>query len=192
MFTAVSPLSIQCCRWCAVQTPGGRSQPGKTHPPSRATKARRMPIGTVRIARPTSRGSDSPMTTGITLQPSGTLAGRCDLIECSAGDGEGKPTEVTLKLANKGNRHSGPAWCGEFSSGLTNSSAAPATRSGRGRTAAAAQAGSVPGVEDPIRVGRQVCHPPTGARHPHPSSVSRLRPRRPRPAGRTGHAERRC
>lgn len=42
---AVSPPSAQCRRWWASHSPGGRSQPGKLHPPSRATNARRMRNG---------------------------------------------------------------------------------------------------------------------------------------------------
>jgi hypothetical protein len=42
------------------------------------------------------------MTTGITLQPSGTLAGRRDLIECSAGDGEGETDRCHAQVGEQG------------------------------------------------------------------------------------------
>ena len=56
----VSPPSAQWWQWCAWHSAGGRSQPGKAHPRSRATSARRRDSGAVRIARPTTSGSDAP------------------------------------------------------------------------------------------------------------------------------------
>lgn len=65
-----------------IAQPRGSIATGKAHPRSRAMSARRMPIGTVRWARPTSRGSLSPRTTGISLQSQAIRRASVALISC--------------------------------------------------------------------------------------------------------------
>jgi hypothetical protein len=56
---------------------------GKEHPRSRATRTRRMLSGTVRWARPTSRGSPAPASTmGITLPSHAIRRAVAALISC--------------------------------------------------------------------------------------------------------------
>ena len=59
----VAPPSTQCRLWCASHHPGGRSQPGATHPRSRITSARHTAAETTRVVRPTSSGADRPSVT---------------------------------------------------------------------------------------------------------------------------------
>jgi Flp pilus assembly protein TadB len=53
---SVGPPSSQWTRWWASHQARGRSQPGKTQPPSRTARAVRWAGWTTRVVRPTSRG----------------------------------------------------------------------------------------------------------------------------------------
>lgn len=66
LFRAVRPPLAQCLTWWALAQRAGRVQLGKAQCLSRAIRARRMPAGMVRVARPTSRGSLlAPRTMGM-------------------------------------------------------------------------------------------------------------------------------
>ncbi len=57
----MAPPSAQCLMWCASHQDRGLPHPGKEHPPSRSTRALRIPEGTTGVLRPTSSGSEVPM-----------------------------------------------------------------------------------------------------------------------------------
>ena len=67
LLISVGPPCCHSTTWCTSAHEGGRSQPGKAQPRSRAATARRKPSGMVRVARPTSSGCPAlPRTTGTT------------------------------------------------------------------------------------------------------------------------------
>src|SRR5438046_4901370 len=57
------PPRAQNSMWCGVNQLTGRSQPGQRQPRSRCWSARRVPGGTVRVARPTSTTTESAIST---------------------------------------------------------------------------------------------------------------------------------